>query len=108
MNSAAIQVIDSELIGNLCFDASRSQRRRKNYNLHEMVDPVHRFLNAIEPEAYVRPHRHTQPQRQECFVVLRAALLWSYSIIVETLFTPSIWARTVIAAWISCPAYGIP
>ncbi|TQV80090.1 cupin fold metalloprotein, WbuC family [Exilibacterium tricleocarpae] len=75
MNSAAIQVIDNELIGNLCFDAGRSQRRRKNYNLHQMVDPVHRFLNAIEPDAYVQPHRHTQPERQECFVVLRGSFI---------------------------------
>jgi cupin fold WbuC family metalloprotein len=51
--------------------ASEAARLRTNRNLHpDLGDPVQRFLNAIEPGSYVRPHRHTAPPRWELFVGL--------------------------------------
>lgn len=51
--------------------AAGAARGRTNHNLHpELSDPVQRFLNAIEPGSYVRPHRHTDPPRWELFVGL--------------------------------------
>ncbi len=36
-----------------------------------MQDPVHRLLNAIEPDSYIQPHRHLSPPRHETLAVLR-------------------------------------
>ena len=54
--------------------AAATPRRRLNRNLHEMDDPVHRLLNAIEPGSWVRPHRHLDPPRSETVVVVAGAL----------------------------------
>ena len=40
---------------------------------HEHDEPVQRMLNAMEPDTYVRPHRHTTPPKVEAFLVLRGA-----------------------------------
>lgn len=42
-----------------------------NYNFHRHEEPVQRFLNAVEPGSYVRPHRHLDPPKWEMFVCLR-------------------------------------
>jgi cupin fold WbuC family metalloprotein len=41
--------------------AQASPRRRANLNLHgELSDPIQRLAIAMEPDTYVRPHRHPQ------------------------------------------------
>ncbi len=35
-----------------------SARKRSIVRFHEHGDGVQRMLNALEPESYVRPHRH--------------------------------------------------
>lgn len=41
--------------------AQASSRRRANLNLHgELSDPIQRLAIAMEPDTYVRPHRHPQ------------------------------------------------
>jgi cupin fold WbuC family metalloprotein len=58
----------------LSADARSTQRRRINRNFHPNdAHPAHRFLNAVEPGSYIRPHRHADPQKDETFVVLRGA-----------------------------------
>ena len=42
-----------------------------NFNFHELDDPANRMLNAIEPDSYIRPHRHLHPPLDEAFIVLR-------------------------------------
>lgn len=43
----------------LAAQARQSPRRRANLNLHEQLDdPVQRLAIAMEPDTYVRPHRH--------------------------------------------------
>lgn len=65
------------LFGSALFDRLTAQaralpRRRKNLNFHPSPDfPAHRFLNAMEPDSYGRPHRHLEPNKDETFVVLR-------------------------------------
>lgn len=49
-------------------------RLRLNRNLHEMDDPVHRLLNALEPGTYIQPHRHLSPPKSETIVVVAGAL----------------------------------
>jgi cupin fold WbuC family metalloprotein len=52
--------------------ARETPRRRKNRDFHESAShPAHRFLNAVEPDSYIRPHRHTEAVKAETFVVLR-------------------------------------
>ncbi|MGK0288667.1 MAG: cupin fold WbuC family metalloprotein [bacterium] len=42
-----------------------------HYNFHQDEDNAQRFLNAIEPESYIRPHRHIDPLKDEAFLILR-------------------------------------
>ncbi|MEO8585219.1 MAG: WbuC family cupin fold metalloprotein [Acidobacteriota bacterium] len=58
----------------LSAEARLSPRRRRNRNLHEMDDVVHRLFNAIEPGSYVRPHRHLNPPKTETMVVVSGRL----------------------------------
>ena len=51
--------------------ADRSERHRSIVRYHEHDERVQRMLNAIEPDSYVRPHRHATPSKVEVFVALR-------------------------------------
>ena len=63
--------IHSDLLDQVVKEARASERRRMNFNFHQLEDPANRMLNAIEPESYIRPHRHLEPPRDEAFFVLR-------------------------------------
>lgn len=52
-----------------------SPRGRAIVRYHEHAEAVQRMLNAIEPESYVRPHRHIEPDKVEVFVVLAGRAL---------------------------------
>ena len=67
--------IRRECLDALSSTARESPRRRKNLNFHaELSHPAQRLLNAVEPGSYIRPHRHSHPDRDETFVVVRGAL----------------------------------
>jgi len=69
---ARIKHADGAALTALAEQAAASSRRRKNLNLHEALDdPVQRFINAFEPDTYVRPHRHAD--KWELFVLLQGA-----------------------------------
>lgn len=52
-----------------------SERRRMIQPFHRSAEePLHRMLNAVQPDSYVRPHRHLAPPKHEAFIVLRGAL----------------------------------
>jgi cupin fold WbuC family metalloprotein len=55
--------------------SAKSPRRRAIVRYHEHVEPVQRMLNALEPDSYVRPHRHIDPDKVEVFVVLAGRAL---------------------------------
>jgi cupin fold WbuC family metalloprotein len=58
----------------LTANARETPRLRKNRDFHDgPAHPAQRFLNAVEPDSYVRPHRHREPYKEETFVVLRGA-----------------------------------
>ena len=70
-----ITLIDQTLLDAVCAEAAASPRRRKNRNLHPADDhPAHRLLNAMQPDSYIPPHRHLDPNKDETFVVLRGLL----------------------------------
>jgi cupin fold WbuC family metalloprotein len=69
-----MKLITKELLDNLTAQAQSSPRGRMNYNLHESMEaPIHRLLNALEPDTYLPPHRH--PDKEETYLVIRGSLL---------------------------------
>lgn len=70
-----MKVIDRNLLKKLTEVAQENPRLRKNYNLHPSDEfCCHRLLNAIEPDSYIRPHRHLDPVKDETFVIVRGKL----------------------------------
>jgi len=66
-----ITVIDNNLLTSLSQTAQSIPRLRKNHNIHaQLDDPVQRLYNAMEPNTYVRPHRHQGDDRWEFFQVV--------------------------------------
>lgn len=70
-----MKLIKQQTLDGLSRQAARSERRRKNLNLHDDYDdPCQRLFNAVEPGSYVRPHRHTNPPKPECFLAVRGRM----------------------------------
>lgn len=69
--TSTIRRIEEALLDRVTGEAVRHPRRRMNHNFHRYEEAVQRFLNAVEPGSYVRPHRHVDPLRWEMFVCLR-------------------------------------
>ena len=45
----------------LSAEAQQSPRKRMNHNMHaDLADPIQRLAIAMEPDTYIRPHRHLQ------------------------------------------------
>lgn len=64
-----MKFIDSACLDGLRADAEASPRRRAHLNLHaDPAEPVNRLVIALEPDSYVRPHRHTD--KFELFVLI--------------------------------------
>jgi cupin fold WbuC family metalloprotein len=67
------QLTDS-MLDDLARQAQLSPRLRANTNLHqELSDPVQRLAIAMEPDTFVRPHRH--PQTWELLSALRGRFI---------------------------------
>lgn len=68
-----MKVITDDLLDTVTEQAKLSERLRMNYNLHETLDaPIHRMLNALEPDTYLPPHRHLD--KEETYLLLRGSL----------------------------------
>jgi cupin fold WbuC family metalloprotein len=68
-------LIDRTLLDSLTAEAERAPRRRKSRNFHPGdAYPAHRLLVAMEPESYVAPHRHLDPDKDETLIVVRGCL----------------------------------
>ncbi len=69
-----LKLYDAATLNALSTVAARSPRRRKNLNLHPVLeDPVQRLFNALEPGTYVHPHRHARDCGWELMVAVRGA-----------------------------------
>ena len=67
-----MKIIDEQLLDKTMEKAMKSPRLRMNYNFHDTLDdPINRLINAMEPDTYLRPHRHQNPDKIEIFLVLR-------------------------------------
>jgi len=74
---SGIRVLDTVTVEAAVVASRSRERRRANHNLHPALDdPIQRFLNVLQPDSYVRPHRH-EADRFELFLVLagRAAAI---------------------------------
>lgn len=68
--------IDTNLISPTSDKAKDSDRRRMNYNFHKKASAtLQRMLNAMEPDTYIQPHKHENPDKVEAFFVLRGRVL---------------------------------
>ena len=70
-----MKVVTRDLLGKITAEALKSPRLRKNYNIHPSEESrCHRLLNAIEPDSYIRPHRHLDPEKDEAFILMSGKL----------------------------------
>ena len=71
-----MKLISEKLLDEVSSQAKKNERLRMNYNFHQSMDePIHRLLNALEPNTYLPPHRHSNPDKEEVYLVLRGSLL---------------------------------
>jgi len=70
-----MKIIDRHALDRLSAAAAASPRLRKNLNLHDdYADLCQRLFNALEPGSYIRPHRHLNPPKPECFLAVRGRM----------------------------------
>ena len=69
-------IINDDLIKPVMYKAKTSPRRRMNHNFHpQLDDPLQRMLNCLEPDTYIQPHKHENPDKCEAFILLKGKLL---------------------------------
>ena len=71
----ALMPFGEDLLDEVVEAARKSARKRSIIRFHEHGEAVQRMLNALEPESYVRPHRHPVQGKREAFVSLRGSML---------------------------------
>jgi cupin fold WbuC family metalloprotein len=72
-----IKRLNQELLDVVSEKAQSRPRLRQNHDFHELSEKVQRFLNALQPGTYVRPHRHLRDGSVngfEFFLVLQGAI----------------------------------
>ncbi|MDD3354200.1 WbuC family cupin fold metalloprotein [Zoogloea sp.] len=75
MAESASPFLGEALLASLMGQARSLPRRRAHHPLHRGNDALaHRILVAMEPDSYVRPHRHLDPHKAETIIVLRGCL----------------------------------
>lgn len=68
--------INEEYIDKTSQKAKTSPRKRMNYNFHkEDAARLQRMLNAMEPDTYIQPHKHENPDKVEAFFALRGRIV---------------------------------
>lgn len=70
-----MNVVTREQLVQLSCEARTLPRQRKNLNLHPANESrCHRLFNAIEPDSYIRPHRHLDSEKDEAFILMSGRL----------------------------------
>jgi cupin fold WbuC family metalloprotein len=71
-----LKVISKRDLADLHFVARNNVRARMNLNIHESYSDVsQRFLNAIGPNSYIQPHKHSQKTHLETLVAINGRML---------------------------------
>ena len=67
--------VTTQIIASKISEARSNPRQREILALHRSEsEPIQRMINALEPGSYARPHRHHDPPKAECIVLLAGAL----------------------------------
>lgn len=70
-----MKVFGADYLNELTAQAQCSTRKRQHRNIHESyADPCQRLFNAIEPDSYIRPHRHATDPRDELLIAIRGLM----------------------------------
>ncbi|GAB7021594.1 WbuC family cupin fold metalloprotein [Salidesulfovibrio brasiliensis] len=70
-----VSKLDRAMLDTALDVSRRSPRGRVIQPLHKDADAtLHRMLNCLQPGTYIRPHRHLDPPKAECFVLLSGAV----------------------------------
>lgn len=70
-----MKVFNADYLNELTAQAQCSPRKRQHRNVHEnYADPCQRLFNAIEPDSYIRPHRHAADPRDELLIAVRGSM----------------------------------
>ncbi|MFJ4348337.1 WbuC family cupin fold metalloprotein [Pseudomonas sp. NPDC089401] len=66
--------IDRTLLAELALRAADAPRQRHHHNFHDMEDPCHRLIIALQPSTYIAPHRHLSEDKAEALLVLKGRI----------------------------------
>ena len=70
-----MQFFNKAMLNELSLQAKNSPRLRSNRNVHSSLeDTVQRLFIAMEPGSYVRPHRHSESEKWEFFMMVRGKI----------------------------------
>jgi len=70
-----MKIFTSDFLEGLIALADASPRRRRHHNVHKShEDPCQRLFNAIEPDSYIRPHRHSAHPVDELMIAVRGTM----------------------------------
>jgi len=70
-----IKIFTAQSLDELTQLAELSPRLRQHYNIHDdFEEPCQRLFNAIEPDSYIRPHRHLIVKRDELLIAIRGLM----------------------------------
>lgn len=71
-----LKTIDDNIVKDVATASVNSSRRRSSYAMHlTSDDKIQRLVSVLEPDSYVRPHKHEDPDKVEVFIVLKGRLL---------------------------------
>lgn len=70
-----MKIFDAEYLVDLIKQAEISKRKRQHRNIHlSYEDSCQRLFNAIDPESYIQPHRHTAASKDELLIAIRGLM----------------------------------
>ncbi|MBL7104511.1 MAG: WbuC family cupin fold metalloprotein [Bacteroidales bacterium] len=68
--------IDANLLKKMSDKARLAKRKRTHLTFHKTDDDtLQRMLNAMQPETYLQPHKHEDPDKREVFICLTGKML---------------------------------
>jgi cupin fold WbuC family metalloprotein len=71
-----MKIFSAEYLNALSAQAKRNPRKRQHDNIHQSFQEAsQRLFNAIEPNSYIRPHRHSVDPRDELLVAVRGLMV---------------------------------
>lgn len=70
-----MKIFSADYLKELTAEAQGNPRKRQHRNIHESYkDSCQRLFNAIEPNSYIRPHRHSTDPRDELLIAVRGLM----------------------------------